>query len=61
VKTPEVTPLESSLSREVEALRLENRLLRERVDLLVRKVFGSSVSVTPSAFSGRDRFRQRGC
>ena len=42
VPTPEMTPLESSLSREVEALRQENRLLRERVDLLVRKVFGAS-------------------
>lgn len=42
VPTPEMTPLESSLTREVEALRQENRLLRERVDLLVRKVFGAS-------------------
>ena len=37
-----MTPLETSLSIEVEALRLENKLLRERVDLLVRKVFGAS-------------------
>ena len=37
-----MTPLVSSLTREVEALRQENRLLRERVDLLVRKVFGAS-------------------
>jgi len=49
VKTPEMTPLETSPSIEVEALRLENqrlvqenKLLRERVDLLVRKVFGAS-------------------
>lgn len=39
---PEMTPLEAKLTSEVEALREENKLLRERIDLLVRRVFGSS-------------------
>jgi transposase len=46
---PEMTPLEERLTREVEALRQENarqakeiKLLREKIDLLVRRVFGAS-------------------
>lgn len=39
---PEMTPLEASLTKEVEALRQENKLLREKIDLLVRRVFGAS-------------------
>lgn len=37
-----MTPLEARLTEEVAALRAENKLLREKVDLLVRKVFGGS-------------------
>lgn len=37
-----MTPLEAQLTEEVEALRAENKLLREKIDLLVRKVFGKS-------------------
>lgn len=37
-----MTPLEARLTEEVAALRAENKLLREKVDLLVRKVFGRS-------------------
>jgi transposase len=37
-----MTPLEQRLTRENESLRLENKLLREKVDLLVRRVFGKS-------------------
>lgn len=37
-----MTPLEARLTEEVAALRTENRLLREKVDLLVRKVFDRS-------------------
>ena len=39
---PEMTPLEAKLTSEVEALREENKLLKEKLDLLVRKLFGSS-------------------
>lgn len=46
---PEMTPLEARLTEENEALRRENarqaqeiRLLREKIDLLVRRVFGAS-------------------
>lgn len=46
---PEMTPLEARLTKENEALREENarqaqeiKLLREKIDLLVRRVFGSS-------------------
>ena len=38
---PEMTPLEAKLTSEVEALREENKLLREKIDLLVRRVFGN--------------------
>ena len=45
----EMTPLEARLTEEIEALRKENarqaqeiRLLREKIDLLVRRVFGAS-------------------
>jgi transposase len=37
-----MTPLEARLTKEVEALRQENKLLREKIDLLVRRVFGAS-------------------
>lgn len=37
-----MTPLEAHLTMEVEALRQENKLLREKIDLLVRRVFGAS-------------------
>ncbi len=44
-----MTPLESRLTEEVESLRhqlgavtLENKLLREKVDLLIRRIFGRS-------------------
>lgn len=37
-----MTPLEQRLTQEVESLRLENKLLREKVDLLVRRIFGKS-------------------
>ena len=37
-----MTPLEQRLTQEVETLRLENKLLREKVDLLVRRIFGKS-------------------
>ena len=36
------TPLEARLTEENEALRAENKLLREKIDLLVRRVFGKS-------------------
>jgi len=46
---PEMTPLEERLTKEVEALRQENlrivqenKILREKIDLLVRRVFGAS-------------------
>ena len=46
---PEMTPLEARLTQEVAALRAENlrqaqenKLLREKIDLLVRRVFGAS-------------------
>ncbi len=38
----QATPQESRLEQEVVALRLENKLLREKIDLLVRKIFGKS-------------------
>ena len=37
-----MTPLEQRLTLEVESLRQENKLLREKVDLLVRRIFGKS-------------------
>lgn len=37
-----MTPLEARLTEENAALRLENRLLREKVDLLIRRIFGKS-------------------
>ena len=44
-----MTPLEARLTEEVAALRtqleavtLENRLLREKIDLLIRRIFGRS-------------------
>jgi transposase len=37
-----MTPLEARLTEEVAALRIENKLLRDKIDLLVRKVFGKS-------------------
>ena len=44
-----MTPLEAQLTKEIEALRAqleavtsENKLLREKVDLLVRRIFGKS-------------------
>ncbi len=46
---PEMTPLEARLTKENEALRRENarqaqeiKILREKIDLLVRRVFGAS-------------------
>ena len=39
---PQMTPLEAHLTKENEALRQENKLLREKIDLLVRRVFGAS-------------------
>ena len=38
---PEMTPLDAKITSEVEALREENKLLREKIDLLVRRVFGN--------------------
>ncbi len=37
-----MTPLEERLTKEVESLRQENKLLREKIDLLVRRIFGKS-------------------
>jgi transposase len=44
-----MTPLEARLTEEVESLRhqlgaviLENKLLREKIDLLIRRIFGKS-------------------
>ena len=37
-----MTEREKQLQEEVSRLSLENKLLRDKVDLLVRKVFGSS-------------------
>jgi transposase len=37
-----MTPLEARLTEEVAALRAENKLLREKVDLLIRRIFGKS-------------------
>ena len=37
-----MTPLESRLTEENAALRVENKLLREKIDLLVRRIFGRS-------------------
>lgn len=37
-----MTPLESRLTEEVAALQAENKLLREKIDLWVRRVFGRS-------------------
>ena len=34
-----MTPLEARLTEEVATLRAENKLLREKVDLLVRRIF----------------------
>jgi len=37
-----MTPREQELSQQVELLRRENQLLRQKIDLLVKRVFGSS-------------------
>lgn len=37
-----MTPLEARLTEEVESLRRENKLLRDKIDLLVRRIFGKS-------------------
>lgn len=37
-----MTPLEVQLTEEVKALREENKLLREKVDLLIKRLFGRS-------------------
>lgn len=37
-----MTPLEARLTEEVAALQAENKLLREKIDLLVRRIFGRS-------------------
>ena len=37
-----MTPREEELSQQVELLRRENALLRQKIDLLVKRVFGSS-------------------
>lgn len=37
-----MTPQEARLTEEVAALRAENKLLREKVDLLIRRIFGRS-------------------
>ncbi len=37
-----MTPLEARLTQENESLRAENKLLREKVDLLIRRIFGKS-------------------
>jgi transposase len=37
-----LTPLEARLTEKVAALEQENRLLREKIDLLVRRIFGRS-------------------
>lgn len=37
-----LTPLEARLTEEVAALRAENKLLREKINLLVRRIFGRS-------------------
>jgi transposase len=37
-----MTPLEARLTKENEALHQENKLLREKIDLLVRRMFGAS-------------------
>jgi transposase len=44
-----MTPLEARLTQEVESLRQENKLLREKVDLLVRRIFGKSSEQLDSA------------
>ena len=36
-----MTPLEQRLTEEVATLRAENKLLREKIDLLVRRIFGA--------------------
>ena len=36
-----MTPLEARLTEELEALRQENKLLREKIDLLARRIFGA--------------------
>jgi transposase len=41
-KGKEMTPREEELSQQVELLRRENALLRQKIDLLVKRVFGSS-------------------
>ncbi len=37
-----MTPLETRLTEEVAALRAENKLLREKIDLLIRRIFGKN-------------------
>jgi transposase len=41
-KGKEMTPREEELSQQVDLLRRENALLRQKIDLLVKRVFGSS-------------------
>ena len=36
-----MTPLEARLTEEVAALRVENKLLKEKIDMLVRRIFGA--------------------
>jgi hypothetical protein len=37
-----MSPREAQLTQEVEALRQENKLLREKVDALIKRLFGAS-------------------
>jgi len=37
-----MTPLEARLTEKVAVLEQENKLLREKIDLLVRRIFGKS-------------------
>ena len=37
-----MTPLEAQLTERVAALEAENKLLREKIDLLIRRIFGKS-------------------
>src|SRR5271154_4919920 len=37
-----MTPREMELAQQVELLRRENALLRQKIDLLIKRVFGSS-------------------
>ncbi len=37
-----MTPLEARFTEENAALRAENKLLKEKIDLLIRRIFGRS-------------------